>query len=811
MYINNAEELAEALRPRLQDYLVLTLGDRATRNAFECFVHEEATPSMKYNPKTGNETVHCFGCGATHDIFSAAAVLEGLPANGPEWITNTLPALAEKLGVEVSYGEPSAFESERLKYFKLAADIASILAENPATEYVRKRGWSTDYLTVGTIELEALKQELFEQGWSYEDILSTKLVEYQYTTVFGADKVTFVIKDHRGRPCGFVSRNLNGEPKYINSHESPIYNKSNTLLGIDTAIKQPKPIALYVMEGPGDLAAAHATGKKNVVAVCGTAFTQEHLALLKLLGISEIHFCLDWDDAGQSATERLLRNEIKFAKDIRAFVVPAPSTGETDPSDLLNAGHELPESQPALTWYLQRRKDLVGAEELCEEIVPLIAADPSAIRREIFTTSLAEQTGLSAFSITEEVDYIRDNKKKRRQQQMLGAAEKFNLAVEDDPESIGTLLAELTQELEEIDKTYVVNTHGANYQLAKYASIQEQKKQDAKTSATTGFKFTLYKEFERIFSGGKTWSYNSLFYFGGRPNSGKTTTTTDLGVDALLSDPNVMVAYHYTDDNFAQAEPQIKTAMAKIAQLGYLDIATANNPYIHNTEADQLEVLQQVDELFKQLLQEERLTIIDQENGSTLAVLQKHIKYLREKYPDRKLLIIADNTHNYLDYMQLDQVSRMRRISMMQKAYCAIYKCTMFATVEYRKNSAPNQKEMKLPVDDDIADARSLTYLPNAIIHVYNDLNDRQDFAEIFHRVPGRKKLQPRLLLIVSKNKISGWKGKLTMDLYDDTVTIQPYDADQAREESRLMEEARESGKLVTAGGQIIVELGELE
>ena len=72
------------------------LQEKNLGNKFKCFAHDDTNPSMSFNPKTNYETVKCFSCGWHGDIFDAAAEIESLPKNGPEWVVETLPALAEK-------------------------------------------------------------------------------------------------------------------------------------------------------------------------------------------------------------------------------------------------------------------------------------------------------------------------------------------------------------------------------------------------------------------------------------------------------------------------------------------------------------------------------------------------------------------------------------------------------------------------------------------------------------------------------------------------------------------------------------------
>ena len=107
----------------------------------------------------------------------------------------------------------------------------------------------------------------------------------------------------------------------------------------------------------------------------------------------------------------------------------------------------------------------------------------------------------------------------------------------------------------------------------------------------------------------------------------------------------------------------------------------------------------------------------------------------------------------------------------------------MIATAEYRKNMPMDQSRFKLPVDDDLADARALMYRPNIIFHVYNDLHDRKDHAEIFWQDQNGK-AYPRLLLNFTKNKISGFKEKLVLDLDTTNIFLSPIDSEIARKES---------------------------
>jgi len=791
VYITNVDELAEALRPRLKEYLTKQLGERASKTKFNCYVHDETTPSMCYNPKDNDRSVHCFGCKATHDIFAACATLENLPAAGGGWVTETLPHLADMFGLEVSLGQVSEEDKQKARLLKLSADISLILSESTAhQEYLKSRGWSEERLTVGSISIEELQSKLLNLGWTANELRGSLILRTKTQTFFGEDKVTFVIKDYRGRPVGFTSRNLVvPKPKYINTVENAIYKKREALLGIDTALATAKRYGLYVVEGPGDVAALNRVGVYNVAAICGTAFTADHFAALKILGIKELFFALDWDEAGVRATKRIFKRELKFAPGMSCRVVPFPETGETDVSDLL-ANKDFADAflnlKPvkAFDWVLRQTE--ASAEDLCDEMVPLIASEPSAVRRELLTKSLSEHTQVSFLSISQDVSAIREGKDSERQERLSASLHRYNRGAKKNPSDIPALLAEHERDLEDIEKEYRNEVIGVNYQLSKYQALQEARANEE--TGSTEFKMTWFHQFQKALADGQSWVTGVLIYMGGRANSGKTATCIMMGIDVLLSDPDAIVLMQFTDDSYEQVEPRLKTNVAAMLQQRgdpFLKIGMAANPKQNINTDDEWKMYNRADDTLRKHIMEEKLVIIDATDGSTLSVLQKNLKYLRQKYPKKKVLVVVDNTHNYLDYMDLDDKTRMTRISTLQKNICAKYKCCTIATAEYRKNSPMDKAKIRFPIDDDLKDASAMTYRPNMIIHVYNDIHDRADNAEIYwtsDRMRGQR--LPRLLLLISKNKISGIKDKLAVDLDLTTVVPRPRDVEQARREA---------------------------
>jgi hypothetical protein len=377
-------------------------------------------------------------------------------------------------------------------------------------------------------------------------------------------------------------------------------------------------------------------------------------------------------------------------------------------------------------------------------------------------------------------------------------------SVTEDPANIVAHIAQHETRVMNIEKQYQRNTIGVNYQLSRYEAIQEERELSNDDADSTLFRMNWFTPFMNAMSGGMSMTSGVLGYVGGRANSGKTATVLALGCDVAMSDDNAMVIIHSTDDSYPQIEPRLKTNIYRMSNptAPTLTIGMAVQPQVYLPQTQEYaDVYNIADSLYRELIADEKLVVIDAEDGPYLSVLEKTVRYYRMRYPKRKILLVCDNTHNYMDFTNMDQTTRMTMISNHQKTITAKYKCCMIATAEYRKNMPMDHSKMRLPVDDDLADARALMYRPNFIFHVYNDMHDRKEHAEIFWSEDG--KIYPRLLLHFTKNKISGFKEKLVVDLDVSTVSLLPKLAGEALSEAERYRDAKESGVTKIKGDTI--------
>ncbi len=820
MYITNRDELIPALRTRLEDYLLSKELLEPGQKKLNCIFHAENTPSMVLNPKTQYETAHCFSCGANIDIFAAAHQIDGLPATGPEWMTETVPALASLLGIPIKMGAPSPREKERLRLFRLAQDIADIIEAPDAvnTDYMEKRNWTNDFLTCGTVAEHDLINLLYDKGWSNADLNTSLMVRTTKTSFFGSNKATFTVRDFRGRPIGFISRNLGDEgPKYINTIENDIFEKRKALLGLDIALREAKTNGLYIVEGPGDLAQLNRLGIKNAVAVSGTAFTSDHMTLLKMLGVRRLYFCLDWDRAGATATSKIFAEALRNAVGMGCWVVlpPEDMAEDTDPDSYLfksndeNDFRSLPMCS-AFEWVMRESSDNDAPELICERMVPIIAVETTAVRRELLIKQLQEFSGISFSAIASDVSHIRDRKHEEKRARLLAATQKYADEVQRDPDNLYAVMAQHESDIRNIEKDYKRDLIGVDYQMARYDSIQQMKEKDESGIDRSTFKMEYFTDFANALSGGMIYTTGTVIYFGGRANSGKTACVTAIGMDVAMSDPDTIVVMHYTDDSYTLIEPRLKCIISMMQNKNQgsrrekLTIGMAAAPYVNIKTDHQWDLYNRADAGIRDLISTEKLIIIDSEDGATLSALERILRYVRQRHPKKKVLTICDNTYNYMDFMHLDQTAKITQIANAQKNMAIKYHTCMIATAEYRKNMPLDKTKIKLPVNDDLADARAMMYRSNAIVHVYNDLKDRADAAEIFHTNPDYPgEALPRLMLIFGKNKITAFNKNLTVDLDPDTVTIKPIRTDEA---GRQYEAYSKSDKTMLQNGKLIIQ-----
>lgn len=317
-----------------------------------CPFHSERSPS--FYVRENSNSYHCFGCNASGDAISFVMATRAM--NFPD----AIEFLASRFGIELTYStaKVSGPRVDRERLFGLCQVAQGFFRRAlmqvkggkgeylKVGEYLRKRGLTADAINVFGVgyapnQRGVLIDELTKAGYDKETMLLSGLVRRSasgelYELFRG--RLLFPIYVDLKRIAGFGGRVVPGvmepsyerqSPKYVNSPETPIYQKSKTFYGLPQAMQSIRDSGeVYIVEGYMDVIGLAMRGVRNVVACCGTALTEQHLK--RLSGVcAKVHLLFDGDEAGQAAAAKSFSVARNAELDVTACFLP----DEIDPDD----------------------------------------------------------------------------------------------------------------------------------------------------------------------------------------------------------------------------------------------------------------------------------------------------------------------------------------------------------------------------------------------------------------------------------------------------------------------------------------------
>ena len=400
-----------------------------------CPFHSEKTPS--FTVFTGTSSFYCFGCGAGGDVISFIMRAENLEYR------EALEFLAKRAGIALpddGTAQKAGVSRKRLYEMNTAAAkfFRQALFESAeagiAREYLTKRGLSQAIIKrfgLGFADgsFNSLRDHLQSKGFTEEEMLAgflSKKSEKNGTLydIF-REKVMFPIIDTAGNIVAFGGRVLdNSKPKYINSSDTPAFNKKRNLFALNYA-KNSCADQLILCEGYMDVIALHEFGFENAVATLGTAITSEQARLISR-HTKQVIITYDSDEAGQRAADKAFRLLDEVGVDTQILKVE----GAKDPDEYLRKFGKvkfeelLGRSRTRFEFTVSNilsEHDIANDEEkvkAIKRIVAYIAAIPSSIEREIYSAKLSEMMDLSPDSVRHDVDSaIRRRQAERKNQE----------------------------------------------------------------------------------------------------------------------------------------------------------------------------------------------------------------------------------------------------------------------------------------------------------------------------------------------------------------------------------------------------------
>ncbi len=388
-----------------------------------CPFHNDSRPSFTVSPEKG--IGYCFACSTGGDIFKIIQLIEKV--DFPEAVR----ILAERAGVKLPSYKPEIHDEKR-RILKANLETADFFASNlksseTGMKYFKDRGLSIT--TIDEFKLgyspdsyNGLKNHLSSRGFTEKELLTSGLLNQRSI----ADKNTydrfrnrymFPIHDHQGNTVGFGGRIIGeGEPKYLNSPDTPVYNKSYILYGLDLAKEAIKKEdqAIFV-EGYMDVISAHQAGSRNVIATSGTALTSAQLKLIKRYTYN-IAFAFDQDSAGMEATIRAIELAEESELNIKIILIP----NGKDPDDCIRESSEawleaVKKAVPVMDFYfthafgIHDKNTLEGKKEILKLLLPIIRMYPSSMEQN-------EHLKRLAFELKTDVKFLWEDMKRLKTQ-----------------------------------------------------------------------------------------------------------------------------------------------------------------------------------------------------------------------------------------------------------------------------------------------------------------------------------------------------------------------------------------------------------
>lgn len=389
-----------------------------------CPFHSEKTPSFSVNRE--KQMFYCFGCGVGGDVFKFIEKQHGIG------FSETLKMLAGRYGIDIPVGKTSPDQEKRIterenllavnkqamKFFH--NNLSHGFSGKKAAAYLYQRGMTQEIIDV--FNLGYAKKE-----WSaLTDFFSRKSVSSKITEKCGLiiskknkngfydrfrDRIVFPIFDINTQVIGFGGRVIGDEmPKYLNSPETPVYNKSKSLYGIHkTKIKCQESRTVHIVEGYFDFLSLYKYGVENVVATLGTSLTAEHIRLLKRYADKAI-LVYDSDDAGIKAAQR--GTAVFMKENMDANIVKLPDGYDPD-SYLAKFGAKsflkIVSEAPSIMSFLinsaisKHGLSIEGKLHIITNLAPTLASIGDNVAKSLYVKEIAERISVDEIIILEKL------------------------------------------------------------------------------------------------------------------------------------------------------------------------------------------------------------------------------------------------------------------------------------------------------------------------------------------------------------------------------------------------------------------------
>lgn len=436
-----------------------------------CPFHNEKTPSFMVSQD--KQVWHCFGCGEGGDIFTFIEKIENVD------FMEALRILARKANVELKEFNKKEL-SQRARLLDIHKEAArfwqkKLFSEEgkEARDYLKSRGFAKEIvlkwqLGYAVESWDSVFNFLRERGYSEKEIIISGLVLSSEKNKRPYDRfrnrLIFPLFDHNGQIVGFTGRVLDKDAataKYVNSPQTPIYDKSSVIYGLHLAKAQIKERGQVVLvEGNTDVISSHAAGVENVVAVSGTALTKQQLDLLKRY-TDTLVVAFDQDNAGVKARERSIFLALREGFVVKVALLPEGH----DPDSLLRESPDewrrvIAQAVNYVDYYFQKTEDeydlndAQGKKKAAKLMLSILSQIPDKVELEIYLQKLAGLLGVPPNVLKEAMPKVEKSNKTDSTQSVSSVVDAPNQLIKRQEMLLACLLVE-PERIKDINSVFV--------------------------------------------------------------------------------------------------------------------------------------------------------------------------------------------------------------------------------------------------------------------------------------------------------------------------------------------------------------------
>lgn len=725
-------------------------------------------------------------CGAHGDIFTAAHYLENKPLEGPGFVEENVLHLANLYQIKVPKSEMTEEEARRWQARRAYRIAAQYMYDNKNLTSkglfeLSKRKWPLERikeLGVGQIpDYDKFREFMLGQdGMNAAFLEQIDLLGPRAEWMFQANRLLFVLLDHHGRPCGFAARNLDyikeqdgvkepTGPKYKNTSSVGLYEKKKLVYNLHVA-KKFVDDRIFILEGYADVVAARLAASDNCVALGGVHLTDDHIMLMRQLGVTHMVLALDGDDTGITKTASMI-DKLSDYPGIKVEVLRLPPDEQLKDVDAfirVNGEKAWRDAQlttiSSFSWQLKNRPHFEERNITLEKAIKTIVQIQSPFQVYSMCEELAQELDTPLEVIREEVKARQDLGEAQRKAEIIAFGENIQKQIQRRPGDLESIITHASHHISSLSKRPKFDPLDPAEQVNK--CMQHIKAEDD-VAAESGI-LLGWPEFDKKMFGippNDTW-----IVLGGKANAGKTSMCANMVYNAIKENDDLITIVYTIDDSYRRFLPRLISL-----HTGIPTSWVSKRKLIEQNHPGTVKKVRQGYDHIMDLMRSGRLTIWDIRDATTWAFVNTQLGRIRNDHPTSKILMILDNFHLLQDFSEIgDSPQKYARLSNMVANTVKEHEIALISTVEYHKLL----KRMR-PENQSIHQTQQLEYDSHLILHLINYEDEFGPDSKLFwhssvdletsyredgtrERVPKRK---PIVELAVGKSKLEEFKGKI--------------------------------------------------